>query len=361
MKNIYIKIPDLQHYGSGVVLATVTGTKGSTPQKEGSSALFENGKLLAGTVGGGIVEGKVQEAAGIQIQSKRSLLLRFTLDNEVSKKDEAICGGEINILLDANPFNNLHVFQSVKEAFLERIPGVLITMVTVASEDQVLINRYWMTHKVKPQLPAEFMEVIETEADKMLSSPDNDCFKEVRLSIPDQEPSSVFFLERILPPPHLVIAGAGHIGRALSHLGKMLNFNVTIIDDRAEFANKEWLPEADQILTGDIGVAVREVVKNDNTFIVIVTRGHNDDANALRPCIGSDAAYVGMIGSKVKIAKMHTDFIRNKWATEEQWGRVYTPIGLDIRSETVEEIAVSIAAQLIQVKNSRRQKTKVTR
>jgi xanthine dehydrogenase accessory factor len=353
MKNIYIKIPDLQHYGSGVALATVTGCKGSTPQKEGSSALFVNGKLVTGTVGGGIVESKIQEAAKNQVQSKKSLLLRFTLNNDISKIDEAICGGEITILLDADPFNNLPVFQEIKESVLASTPGVLISMVTIEGEEQVLINRYWMTSDKLPHLPVEFMQIIEPEVNKMLSSSDKNSFKKLELSIPEQEPSSVFFLELILPPPQLVIAGAGHIGKALSHLGKMLDFNVTVIDNRTEYANKVWLPDADQIIAGDIGQTIKTIPKNNYTYIVIVTRGHADDSSALRSCIGSDTAYVGMIGSKLKIAKMYDDFMSNKWATEEQWGRIFTPIGLDIKSLTVEEIAVSIAAQLVLIKNSK--------
>jgi xanthine dehydrogenase accessory factor len=86
---------------------------------------------------------------------------------------------------------------------------------------------------------------------------------------------------------------------------------------------------------------------------VIVTRGHKDDAEALKPCIGSDLAYTGMIGSKNKIASMRDNFIENGWATLKQWETVYTPIGLDIGSRTVEEIAISIAAQLVLVRNSK--------
>jgi xanthine dehydrogenase accessory factor len=89
-----------------------------------------------------------------------------------------------------------------------------------------------------------------------------------------------------------------------------------------------------------------------------VTRGHKDDGNALKECIGSDAAYIGMIGSKTKIALMHGEFIGNGWATEDQWQRIFAPIGLDIRSKTVEEIAVSIAAQLIEVKNKKDKRQK---
>jgi xanthine dehydrogenase accessory factor len=131
----------------------------------------------------------------------------------------------------------------------------------------------------------------------------------------------------------------------------MLDFEVIVIDDRREFANPDNLPDADHIIVKNIGEAMEVIEKTADTYIVIVTRGHKDDGVALKPCIGSDVAYVGMIGSKGKVAKMHSEFIRQGWATEEQWNRIYTPIGLDIKSKTVEEIAVSIAAQLVLVRN----------
>ena len=94
----------------------------------------------------------------------------------------------------------------------------------------------------------------------------------------------------------------------------------------------------------------REISKDKNTFIVIVTRGHGHDADALKPCIGSSAAYVGMMGSRVKVAKLHEEFITKGWTTEEEWKRIHTPIGLKIGSQTIEEIAISIASELVMVR-----------
>ena len=172
--------------------------------------------------------------------------------------------------------------------------------------------------------------------------------------MPDEEPTSLFFLEAVYPPEHLAIAGAGHIGKALAHLADMLDFEVTVIDDRKEYANAGNIPEAAHIIVKDIGDALRDLEKNTNTYVVIVTRGHKDDASALRPCIGTELAYTGMIGSKNKIAKMKSDFVENGWSTTGQWDTIHTPIGLDIKSRTVEEIAVSIAAELILVRNSKK-------
>ena len=114
------------------------------------------------------------------------------------------------------------------------------------------------------------------------------------------------------------------------------------------------LPDAQNVIVRDIGEAISDLSNNKDAFIVIVTRGHKDDALALKSCIGSDLAYIGMIGSRKKIEAMRLNFIKNGWATAEQWDKIYAPVGLEIKSQTVEEIAVSIAAQLVLVRNSRK-------
>ena len=354
MKNIYIQIPDLLYPDSSLVLATVTRSYGSTPQKPGSSALFNKNGIIAGTVGGGIVEGKVQRIAREAIISGRSGHFTFDLANEISNTEEAICGGKISVLVDANLDNHISVFNQLKQSVLNRIPGALITMVTVFDAESVLINRYWMTNDKVPEIQDEFLEKITPVVKYLLSTGDSSEFRELELSVKDQEPVSIFFIEPVFPPDNLVIAGAGHIGKALSHLGSMLGFNIIVIDDRQEFANSDNLPDANTIIVGDIGTAMNGLKKSADTYVVIVTRGHKDDASALKPCFGSDLAYTGMIGSKKKVLTMRNHFIENGWATSEQWDKIYAPVGLDIKSQTVEEIAVSIAAQLVLVRNSRK-------
>ena len=352
MKNIYLQILDQQYNNSPLVLATVTRTHGSTPQKPGSSALFCRNGLISGTVGGGIVEGKVHKIAMDAVLSNESGHFHFNLANDISDKEEAICGGQISVLVDANLNNSIPVFEKVKQSMAERIPGVLITMVTGVTEKIVHINRYWMSETSKPLLPARFIGRIEPVVKSLLSAANPSDYRELELSITGEEPSSLFFLEPIFSPAQLVIAGAGHIGKALAHLGSMLDFEVTVIDDRPEYANSENIPDADHIIVKDIGEAMQELNMGDDTYVVIVTRGHKDDAAALKPCIGSDLAYTGMIGSKNKIATMRMNFIENGWATAKQWDKIHAPVGLEIKSKTVEEIAVSIAAQLVLVRNS---------
>jgi xanthine dehydrogenase accessory factor len=353
MKNIYLQILDHQNDIPALVLATVTSTHGSTPQKPGSSALFSPKGLLAGTVGGGVVEGRVQKLAAEASITGKSGHFTFNLANDISNKEEAICGGQISVLIDANLKNYTPVFEQAARSLEQRIPGVLITMVTRFSEKMVLINRYWMNKTETPQIPPEFLEKIKPAALDIINSGDPSDYREMKLNIPGEEPSSIFFIEPIFPPAHLIIAGAGHIGRALAHIAHILDFDVTVVDDRNEFANSDNIPEADRIIVDDIGAALSHIKMGSDTYVVIVTRGHKDDAAALKPCIGSDLAYIGMIGSKNKIASIRSDFLENGWATAEQWSAIYSPVGIDIKSRTVEEIAISIAAQLVLVRNSK--------
>jgi xanthine dehydrogenase accessory factor len=354
MKSIYQQIEEGISQNKDLVLATVTRTEGSTPQKPGSSAIFSHTGLISGTIGGGVVEGRVQISAKEALILRRSSHLSFDLNNDISKTSEAICGGRITVLLDSDPSKSIHVFRQINESLKNMIPGVLITMVTSHDESSVLINRYWMSNQSIPRIPEEFLEKISPVVTEQIANGSSFDFRELTLSITGEEPSSLFLLEPLFPPERLVIAGAGHIGRALAHLGNLLGFEVIVIDDRSEYANKENIPDADHIIVKDIGLAMHEIRKGADTYVVIVTRGHKDDAEALKPCIGASLAYTGMIGSVRKVATMKQEFIRRGLATKQDWDKIYAPVGLDIGSQTVEEIAVSIAAQLIKVRNSRK-------
>ncbi len=354
MENIYLQMLNQKSGNFPIVLATVTATSGSTPQKPGSSAIFGKSGLISGTVGGGVVEGEIQKIAVSALKSKESGHYTFNLENDISKTEEAICGGQISILVDANIENCLDVFEQLKDSLENRIPGVLLTMVTRYSEKTVLINRYWVSGTSVPEIPKAFIDKLNPIVSDMLLAGLQGDYRQIEISEDGEEPFSLFLLESVLPLPALIIAGAGHIGRALAHLGAMTGFEVTVIDNRKEYANFVNIPDASHIIVNDIGEAMKSIRKSNDTYVVIVTRGHKDDAAALKPCIGSELAYTGMIGSRKKIAAMRNDFLEKGWATVELWDRIYAPVGIDILSQSVEEIAVSIAAQLIMVRNSKR-------
>lgn len=333
------------------MLATVIQTQGSTPQKEGSWALIGVNQLLAGTVGGGITELKVIQQAQVLMESKHSALFSYQLSGDLNKGSESICGGSMTILLDASPEVHLPVFMQIKDSLEQRNAGVLFTLVDQSNAEHLHINRSWVLKTDHGQLPDDLRTGMEPVIDKMLQNSMTDACQ----LIPEKglEPTATrfAFLERIIPKPSLVIAGAGHIGQSLAHLGKFLGFHVTVWDDRAEYANQAKIPDADAVLSGDADSTLKHIEVQKDIYLVIVTRGHKSDSEVLRKFISSGAAYVGMIGSKDKVSQLKSSFLENGWATAEQWERIFTPIGLEIGAQSVEEIALSIAAQLIQVRN----------
>ena len=349
-KNLYVDLEELLLKSKSCVFTTVAETHGSTPQKPGSSAIFGESGLIKGTVGGGLVEHTIQEKAAKAILSKESGYYRFELNDDIDDEDSVICGGGMNILIDAAPEKHLPVWKALKNDYSKRENGVLATLAHPAAS-QFEIERIWLTSKNFLDEASKLHQDVKEHAEKMLNNPVPGDFKEfTEHTSPDYE-DSFFFLESIVPLPQLIIAGAGHVGKALSHIGRLLDFEVTVWDDRAEFANKENLPDADNVLSGKLENSLATINAKRDTFIAIVTRGHNQDSDVLRLFIESDAGYIGMIGSRKKVAQVRRQFFKNGWATEEQWNKIHTPIGLKIGSKSVHEIAVSIAAELIQARN----------
>jgi len=156
-------------------------------------------------------------------------------------------------------------------------------------------------------------------------------------------------LEVVEPRPVLLVVGAGHVGQAVARLGDYVGFSVTVLDDRPEFASRKRLPEADRILCGDIVESLRGFPIDAGTYVVVVSRGHRQDELALREVMRSDAAYVGMIGSRRRAGAV-LQHLSEEGFPQEALKRVRTPIGLGIGAETPEEIAVSIMAEIIQAR-----------
>lgn len=346
LKEIHARLVELIRNGEPAALVTLIDTHGSTPQIPGFSALFTARGLLRGTLGGGILEKDAETRAVSALSSRESMVYEFALEADLTSPEGAICGGGVTVLIDADPARNLAAFQSLVQSLDHRRPGSLATWI-VQEDEHIRAGRIWVPSGTEASVDAEpfagFRDAIA--ASLVRKRPESILLGGDRVS--PGSTAELLFIEPVLPLPRLVIAGAGHIGAAMSHLGSRLEFEVTVIDDRAEFANTENLPDADHIHVADIGETLRELPVGDDTYIVIVTRGHKDDGEALRACITSEAAYVGMIGSRNKTLLMRDHFFEQGWATPGQWDRVHTPIGLEIQSQTVEEIAVSIAAQLV--------------
>ncbi len=156
-------------------------------------------------------------------------------------------------------------------------------------------------------------------------------------------------LEPILSEPTVYLFGAGHVSQQIAPLAKKVLFKVVVIDDREMFANRERFPDSDEILVSEFEGCFDRLPIDESSYIVIVTRGHLYDGSVLEQAVKTNARYIGMIGSRKKIHILYQQLMK-KGISKETLNRVYAPIGLEIHSETPEEIAVSIVAQLIQVR-----------
>lgn len=173
--------------------------------------------------------------------------------------------------------------------------------------------------------------------------------KEVSL---DQDNRLEFFLEPVIDQPHLTVFGAGHIAEPLVKICSLMDFNITVVDDREEFLNYDKFPTADQLMLLDYSDYFASSRINENDYLVIVTRGHQHDYQVLKNIINSRASYIGMIGSSRKIKTVYDQLLADG-VSKEKLSEVHAPIGLDIGSETPAEIAVAIAAELIAVRRDK--------
>lgn len=290
--NLLKRAADLKRQGRRVAGCLLVKARGSTPQAAGALMLVDENADTHGTVGGGCVEAEVRRQAHAMLAEGRSGLLRFKLDHDYGWDDGLICGGTIEMAVGDLPDADS----------IDRIVAA--------------IDARWAT-----ELPLE------------IRSDDGDA-RTFTLDIPPRE--------------RLLIAGAGHVGQALARMALRLDFEVALFDDRADLLRR-FAPEGCLAVEGDIAAQMRHWPIDDRTYAVIVTRGHRHDEQALHAAVGRGAAYVGMIGSRRKV-KLIFDDLEALGVPREELDRVHAPIGLDIGSITVEEIAVSIAAQLVQAK-----------
>ncbi len=157
------------------------------------------------------------------------------------------------------------------------------------------------------------------------------------------------FFEVLRPEPRLIIAGAGYVAQALARLAANLDFRIVVVDDRRDLADPQSFGDKVQVTFGDIPQGIKELEPDEGSWIVIVTRGHHLDKDALRAALESNAAYIGMIGSPSKVRHIFKE-LQKEGLARERLAQIHAPIGLDLGAETPDEIALSIAAEMLMLR-----------
>jgi xanthine dehydrogenase accessory factor len=332
--------------GRELILCQVVETRGSTPQKAGALMAVDPLGGQVGTLGGGCVENEVKQNAIRQIGEAGARLQSFVLDHDYAWADGLICGGKMVILTETLRGNQPLAYFRELDRLLERGEGFTESVV------------------LEPARIEDSQGGLNT-GQRFLFGPDGrqqaswpDGSAPVSLSsriapLTDRPKTTVqggVALLPTLPRIRLVIVGAGHVGQAVASLAAQADFDVWVIDDRRQYASEERFPAARRILVGPIEEVLASLEVTRNTYALIVTRGHGHDQEALSHLAPTEAPYVGLIGSRRKI-KLIFGSLRESGIPEQALQRVTAPVGLDIGSQTVSEIAISIVAELIARRN----------
>jgi xanthine dehydrogenase accessory factor len=258
---------------------------------------------------------------------------------------EMLCGGDVDVLLEPvfpGDRGAEAVFQELVAMQEQGRRGALVTRVAGGREGG---SRAIITAAGDVIGDASGLEGVSAADLKRWGA-----LRGVRLETLGQQADPVtVFVEALEPEALLLLFGAGHISTYVAPMARMVGFRVWVIDDRAQFANPERFPDADRIMVSSVAEAFGRIAVSRETFIAIVTRGHLHDRDALRSALATRPAYIGMIGSRRKRDLIYASLIQEGVSAAE-FQRVRCPIGISIDAQTPQEIAVSIVAELIQVR-----------
>jgi xanthine dehydrogenase accessory factor len=324
--------------GQHIALVTVVATSGSTPGKTGYKMLVPaQGGDVAGTVGGGLIEAKMIEEARRILDEPSCRVFRFDL-GETPDDEKGICGGTIELLVETFDESALPLFKELSAAAGSDAGGVLVSIISpdrfprkMLLQDVTAIDDTTLT-EFTPQIAAAIKDIASGSGATKVSAGGLDVF-----------------IESMAKSPAVVLFGAGHLSSYIARYVKSVHFRVTVCDDRAEYANRERFPGADEIVVEDFGRVFETVQIDADSYIVIVTRGHKFDQIVLEQVLRTEALYIGMIGSRRKTQTI-LEKLRAKGIRKELLDRVYSPIGVSIGAVTPQEIALSIVCELVKIR-----------
>jgi len=365
MRELLPQIVECLAAGRPAALCRLVETRGSTPQKAGAAMLVYADGSQAGTLGGGCVEAEVKRRAlaaigegGAPPQSPR--IETFQLNSDYGWDDGLICGGRMKVLI-------LPLAGEAVAAYFDRM-AVLVSEGRGATEAVVLDGAAGLPAGAVLLLDDESRLVAEMSAAAIDTSPGDpgdgesqngdgkDSRRDIAAGVRPLADRPGAYVESgvaylpLLGRCRLVIVGAGHVGQAVAELAARLDFEVWVVDDRGDLACRERIPAAERFVVGQVEQVLPDLPITPQTYCLIVTRGHNQDERALYFLAERGAAYVGLIGSRRKIRLIFEDLLA-EGISPAALEHVHAPVGIDIGSQTVPEIAVSIAAELVARRN----------
>lgn len=345
MEPIYRTLRQLLDAGQNVALATIVAVRGSVPREVGAQMIIHPLGQHVGTIGGGCGEADVIRAGLDVLHSGHPQIVHVDLTEEISMQTLGVCGGVMDVFVQRwqpqgeGAAANRALLEALHDTLAQQQAAALLTVIA-HPQPQQLGRKLLIWPDGRRLGPEGWGEGAIQEALAALQAREHRVLRQGEAEI---------FVEVQRRPPHMIIVGAGHIAAPLHRLAALCDFRVTIIDDRPDFANRQRFPQAQTVIAADIRQTVREMAMDEDTYVVLVTRGHSLDVACLLEILDRPLAYIGMIGSQRRVRAVFDLLEREQGIPRAQLARVYAPIGLPIAAQTPAEIAVSIMAEVINI------------
>ena len=343
MRRILDRLDSWRQSNEEIAIATVVNTWGSAPRPVGSKMIVARGGGIAGSVSGGCVEGAVIQESKSIMDSGEPRLLTFGVSDEDAWGVGLVCGGTIQVFVEPSSALDA-VYDLLKQHLEARSPIALINVMNGAPEH---LNRKLIV-LANGRAEGDLDIPGQTQA---LTHAALELLAKETSGVLELEDGSSLFIEVYPPPPRLVVIGAVHIAQSLLSIAKIAGFDTIVVDPRTAFATGERFPHATELVQEWPQRALPKLRLDRSAYIAVLTHDPKLDDPALQIALRSDVSYVGALGSR-RTNRDRVERLRESGLSEEQISRLHAPIGFDIDARSPGEIAVSIMAEIIQVRNS---------
>lgn len=328
--------------GSAVALSSIVSMEGSTPRERGSKMVIAAEGKTFSTVGGGLMEATAISESVKVLETGQSKFIGIDMTGSDTSSPDMICGGSVVMLLDyiTDSGTNRKIFTQMGE-LIDKSQSFYFVMAYSKSVHDINVLGHCLLFANG-----------RTIGDKVISERVMPALREERHNISSTDLLEMdgrkYVIDSIRGIKTVYCFGAGHVAIPTAHIASLTGFRVVVVDDREEYANQERFPDSDKVVViNDYNHALEGFEIDEDSFIVILTRGHRYDREVLEQSIKTNAGYIGMISSRKKRDSLYETLIRERIATVKDLERVHSPIGLSIGGETPEKIAVSIIAEMI--------------